>query len=117
MQIQINTDNHISTGPELTDLVESTVAAALERFGTRVTRVEVHLSDENSSAKGHSEDKRCAMEARLAGMQPVAVSDLGPTLDQAISGAADKLLRTLDRAIGRREDPKGRTSMAGEQSF
>jgi ribosome-associated translation inhibitor RaiA len=116
MQILVNTDSHIQGGQELSSLVEATVQQALGRFGDRITRVEVHLSDENSLAKEGDNDKRCVMEARAAGLAPITVTDQGATLEQVIDGAADRLAKTLARTVERLADPKGRTSFAGEQS-
>jgi ribosome-associated translation inhibitor RaiA len=117
MNIQVNTDNHIQGGVELTRQVEAVVEGALGRFGDRITRVEVHLSDESSSAKSRDDDKRCLMEARLAGLQPISVSHQGASVEQALGGAADRLETTLDRTLGRRDDPKGRTSFGGDQTI
>jgi len=103
MKIQINTDNNIESGDELTLQTRATVESALERFSEHITRVEVHLSDENGSHKGGA-DKRCVMEARLEGMQPVAVTDQADHIEQAINGAADKLERLLDHELGRLSD-------------
>ena len=116
MQIQVNAGQQIKGSEELTQQVEAVVEAALERFGDRVTRVEVHLTDENSSAKSGSDDKRCLMEARLAGLQPISVSHHGPSVAQALGGAVDKLEQTLDRTLGRMDDPKGRSSYGGDTS-
>ena len=90
MQININTDKTIERNRGLDDHVQSVVDAAIGRFGEHITRVEAHLSNENSEklADGGS---RCMLEARVTGYQPIAVSDHSPTLHQAISGAADKL--------------------------
>jgi hypothetical protein len=63
------------------------------------------------------DDKRCLMEARLAGHQPMAVSHQAATLDEAIEGAAEKLERSLDGKLGRLNDPKGRTSFGGDQTI
>ena len=51
---------------ELVQLVEAVVRGALDRFSEQITRVEVHLSDENSDKKFGTDDKRCLLEARLA---------------------------------------------------
>ncbi len=101
MQIQVNTDKNIAGSVELTSQVEDIVGSALGRFGERITRVEVHLTDESSSAKARGNDKRCVMEARVAGLQPVTVSHQGSSVTQALEGAASKLERTLDRTFGR----------------
>ena len=103
MKIQINTDNNIEASDEFIQETQSVVESALERFADRITRVEVHLSDENSSHKGGS-DKRCVMEARLEGMQPVAVTDQADHIEQAVNGAADKLERLLNHELGRLSD-------------
>jgi ribosome-associated translation inhibitor RaiA len=116
MQIQVNTDNQTAGSAELTRQVEGIVEGALGRFSGRITRVEVHLTDENGNQKTSESDKRCVMEARLAGLQPIAVSAEGSSLEQALIGAADKLEKTLKHTLGRLDDPKGRTSYAGDQS-
>lgn len=116
MQIQVNTDNHTQGAAGLTQFVEDVVQDALGRFGSRITRVEVHFTDENSSQKGAGNDKRCVMEARPAGLQPITVSADAATLDQALRGAADKMEKTLSRTLARRDDPKGRISFAGDQT-
>jgi hypothetical protein len=46
------------------------------------------------------------LEARITGYQPIAVSDHGAHLHQAISGAAEKLKRAIDSALGRLHDSK-----------
>ena len=102
MQVQLNTDRNIRGGERLTEFVEATVTESLGRFADRVTRVEVHLSDENG-AKSNGEDKKCVMEARPAGMQPVSVSHLAATVDLAVDGAAGKLARHLDHTFGKHD--------------
>ncbi len=116
MQIQVNTGHHVEGGEELTRQIEGVVEGALGRFSDRITRVEVHLTDENGSQKSGGSDKRCVMEARLAGQQPITVSAEGSSLEQALDGAADKLEKTIRRTLGRLDDPKGRMSYAGDQS-
>ncbi|MEO7192257.1 MAG: HPF/RaiA family ribosome-associated protein [Vicinamibacterales bacterium] len=83
---------------------------ALARFGERITRVEVHFTDENSSAKSNDFDKRCAIEARLAGLPPIAVTHQAAGVEQALAGALDKLTRSVDRALGRIKDAHLRDS-------
>jgi hypothetical protein len=71
----------------------------------------------NSSKKSGGRDKRCAIEARMAGLDPITVTDEGSSLEQVLEGAADKLQKTLDRTLGRRDDVKRRTSFAGDQTI
>ena len=105
MQVQVNTDKNIEGGERLTQYVKTAVDAKLHRFGAQITRVEAHLSDE-SSHKTHGDDKKCVLEARSAGRNPVAVTHLAATLDQAINGAVDKLERLLDSTVGQLNHPK-----------
>jgi hypothetical protein len=58
MQIQINTDSNIDGNDRLVHQVEAVVRDALDRFSAQITRVEVHLSDENSGTKFGTDDKR-----------------------------------------------------------
>ena len=103
MKIQINTDNHITGRETLVEQAEATITGALGHLAKHVTRVEVHLSDENGEKTG-GRDKRCMMEARLEGRQPIAVTDESDSLVGAITGAADKLKRSLDHTLGRLTD-------------
>jgi ribosome-associated translation inhibitor RaiA len=103
MHIQVNTDNNIEGREELATQVEAVVEEALSRFSDQITRVEVHLSDENSHKSGQN-DKRCLMEARLEGRRPTAVTHQAATLGQAIDGAADKLQKVIESTLGRLRD-------------
>ena len=101
MQVQIHTDNHIEGTEAMAQWASSTVKTALERFSGQITRIEVHLSDENAGKKNTAESIQCTMEARLEGHQPLAIKHLGANLNQAIEGAADKMGRLIESTLGR----------------
>lgn len=101
MRIHVNTDSHIGGSLGFSRHVGSIVRDALGRFDDKITRVEIHFSDESSSVKSCDIDKRCLMEARVAGRKPIAVSHQGPSIDQALGGAASKLKRIMDRLAQR----------------
>lgn len=103
MQITVHTDNHIKGTENLKAHVEELSSNILSRFRGRVTRLEIHLGDENGNKHGPA-DKRCMMEARLERRQPTAVTHHAETLDQAVRGAAHKLERALDSEVGRLAD-------------
>jgi hypothetical protein len=103
MRIQVNTDNHIKGREDVVRLVHSCVEGAVGRFADRITRVEVHLSDTNSHKSG-GDDRRCVLEARLAGLQPIAVSHQAATIEMAVTEAADKLHRSVESTLGRLQD-------------
>lgn len=104
MKVQVNTDHNIEGSEALTEHVTSEVESTLDRFRERITRIEVHLSDESSSAKHRENDKRCVVEARLNGMQPISVSDDASAVELALTGALEKMERTLTRTLEKLDD-------------
>lgn len=106
MFIQINTDNQVESDAERNARIEEQVRQRLARFESRITDVEIHVSDVNGSRNGQS-DLRCTLEARLNGVAPVAVTDEGNTVDRAILAAAKKAARALDHQLGKLGDTKG----------
>src|SRR5262249_22031083 len=113
MQFQLRTDNHINNSEGLATWVQAEVEGTLaHRFGERLRRVEVYLQDVNSHKGGV--DTRCAIEAHLSGLPAIAVNEQAVDINQAVSGALDKLLRTLEHRLGRLQDRHGHTSASGE---
>jgi hypothetical protein len=100
MQIQINADHHIEGSEARDQWARSVVESSLTHLAHHVTRVEVHLSDENAG-KGGAPDKRCLMEARLIGRAPIAVTNHAESLDAAVNGAAQKLVNAMEHNLGR----------------
>ena len=110
MQIQINSDHHITGSPELAGRVQALVRDTLDRYSDRITRVEVHLNDLNGEKGGA--DKRCLMEARVGGFGPISVQHEADTLNLAIDGAMEKLERAIEHRLGRLADTAhGKRSM------
>ncbi|MBV7567549.1 HPF/RaiA family ribosome-associated protein [Pseudomonas sp. PDM27] len=100
MQIQVNSDNHIQGSKRLEEWVRTTIESTLERYEEDLTRVEVHLRDENGDKPG-PHDMRCQLEARPKGHQPVSVTHKASTMEQAIDGAATKLEHALEHMFGK----------------
>ncbi len=100
MQIQINTTNDVEGRAALLSHAEDQVRQRLSRFESRLTRVEVHLGDENG-ARNTAGDKRCVLEARPTGLAPVTVTDHGNTLEEAMSGALKKMVNSLETTFGK----------------
>jgi len=113
MQILLNTDPNIDGGQRMAEHVQSVVKDALERFGEKITRVEAHLSDANSTAKAGPDEIHCTLEARLVGLDPVVVKDHAATAHQAIHGATVKLKRAVATALAR-HDARRNTALPGE---
>lgn len=100
MNIQVNTDHNITGSAELNSYVANSLTEHFERFKNAITRIEVHLSDENAG-KVSQNDKRCLLEARVANHQPIVVSSHADTIHEAIETACTKLLRALDTMVGK----------------
>lgn len=99
MQIQINPGKNVTLHSKLSNFVETELNRTLHRFDTQLTRVEVHLSGETRTK--HARGKRCTLEARPRGLQPVVVTGTAPNTQQCVSGAAEKMKRQLDATFGR----------------
>ena len=111
MHIQINTDHNIEGHESMAEHVSNVVESALSQLSEHITRVEVHLSDENGPENDRNKgqnDKRCMMEARLEGYHPLAVTAHANTVHQAIDSAAEKLAHVIESTLGRMHDHKHR---------
>ena len=100
MDIQFNTDNNVEGKQAVEEFMSTSIAEALERFSSHITRLEIHLSDENGQKKG-PKDKRCLIEARLKGMDPIAVTSQEDNLHKAVNAAVDKMRAKLTTRLGR----------------
>jgi hypothetical protein len=110
MQIQVNTDTNIDASDELVRRIDAELESALARFGDQITRVEVHVGDENAG-RSDGVDKRCMLEARPAGQPPVVVTNHAGTVAEACSGAVRKLENLLDSKYGKAAHRKGTESI------
>jgi ribosome-associated translation inhibitor RaiA len=100
MLVQVHSANGVEGSANLTTRVESLVDRVLGRYRDRITRIEVHLGDTNAD-KGGLDDKRCSIEARLAGLKPIAVVHHAGNFPDAITGAVDKLERLISNTLGK----------------
>jgi len=100
MTIQLNADKNLTIHQEYEEKIKDLLNEGLSRYTDLITRLEVYLSDENGSKDGLA-DKRCLLEARITGKDPVAVTNLGNTYDLALNGALTKLKSTLEKVSGK----------------
>jgi ribosome-associated translation inhibitor RaiA len=113
MQIQINSDNHIPMHAALSTSIEAELQRVLHRFKDQLTRIEVHLSDENGEKSG-PQDKRCLLEARPRHYPSLTVTNDSPDIQVSVTGAAGKMLRLLETTFGRLSDKhRGETPRTG----
>jgi ribosome-associated translation inhibitor RaiA len=100
MTIQINTDKSIDVEERHQEYFSTQISDALERFEDHITRIEVHLKDENGKKEGVN-DKTCVLEARLKGKQPIAVTSQADSIEKAVSEATDKIKAAITTVIGK----------------
>jgi hypothetical protein len=109
MQIQVNSDHTVATPKGFNEYVRKVIEQTLHHCQSQITRIEVHFRDENGE-KNSANDKRCVMEARLAGRKPIAITDYADTLDEVISGAAEKLKHALESILEKEHAHRPRMS-------
>lgn len=100
MQIQVNTDNTIQGDERLIEVSEAAVATDLGHFADKLTRVEVHLKDQNADKHG-PHHIRCTMEARPRGLRPISAHHDAADIPAALKGAAKNLRHRLDSEFGK----------------
>jgi ribosome-associated translation inhibitor RaiA len=103
MKIQFNTDKTINGHERHQDFFTAQITEDLKRFQSDITRIEVHVSDENGEKEGR-DDIQCLLEARLKGRKPIAVTNKADTVELAVSGASNKLIASLETILGRIND-------------
>ena len=110
MQVQVHTDDNIQGGESLAQWVQQEATARLARFRDILTRLEVFMTD-TAAGKESPKDKRCRLEARPAGRQPVTVTCEADKTADAFAGAVDKLIRVLETDLGRVKDRNARETI------
>jgi len=98
MQININTDNHVDAGERHENYFSEVLHNTLKRFEDKITSLEVHIGDENGDKFG-TDDKRCTIEARANGLNPLAVTNHADSVELAIKGAATKMKHLLEHTF------------------
>ncbi|MEV6874659.1 HPF/RaiA family ribosome-associated protein [Amycolatopsis sp. NPDC051128] len=110
MQIHISTDKNVHGSDALMRRVEQEFESAFSRSSDRITRLEVHLGDE-IAARAAGLDRRCVLEARLAGHGAVSVTHHAGSVTDACHGAIRKLESVLESKFGRLYQHKGGESI------
>ncbi|MEM1053083.1 MAG: HPF/RaiA family ribosome-associated protein [Pseudomonadota bacterium] len=100
MQFQFNSDSSVMGTDNVAQRIEEMVRMKLSRFGERLTRIEVHVSDVNGSKHG-ADDKHCMIEARPRGGRPIGVTGRADQVDAAARRAANTLAQRLERLFGK----------------
>jgi len=110
MKVEVSANTGGSNKAEWFASITADVENGLQRYANRLTRAEVHLSDENGPKAGV--DCRCALEVRPVGRPPLAVTHQAAGFDEAVQGAIEKMNRLLTSTFGK-HDEKGGASASG----
>jgi hypothetical protein len=100
MNIQINTSNNLDGSEKFSNYVTGVIRDSFSRFSDQLTHVELHFSDQNSNKNG-ARDKRCLIEVRISGRKNTAVTHDADSIDEALIGASDKMIHTLEHTFGK----------------
>jgi len=100
MTIQINADKNLNIHEAFEAQLDGLLSTELSRFSEHITRLEVHLSDENGNKQG-PDDKRCMIEVRMEGRTPFAVTARANDYELAVSAAIEKLKASLESIVGK----------------
>ena len=98
----VSTDNTIHGDERVGEVVRNAVTNDLGHMSDWLSRIEVHLKDQNADKKG-PEHIRCTMEARPRGLAPLAASADAADIPAALKGAAVKLRGRLQSLHAKRD--------------
>ncbi len=104
MEIQFNSGNATDLNADFASDVEARVTERLDtRFGSRLTRVEVHVRDIDGTTNG-PDGIEAKLEARPANGAPIVVTERAAEPLQAINSALGTLVNRLDTVFGKADD-------------
>lgn len=102
VQVQFNSDSSVMGTSNVAERIEAQLRDRLRRFEDRLTRLEVHVRDDNGR-KGGDDDKTCMIEARIRSDAPVSVTGHAADVDNAARVAGNKMARLLENHFGKSE--------------
>lgn len=114
MQIQLNSAQGVSMSPALEAHINKQLQSVERRFGERLTRIEVYLTDVNGPKGGVN--KQCKLEARPRGGDPLMAESLHEDAYDAVTAAVKRLETVLSNYFGkldRRPSGRQQAPMAG----
>lgn len=106
MLIQLNSNHHIKISSADAEEMEQAIRDRLGRFADWLTRVEVHLSNQDGS-KSDETDARCSLEVRPEGRDPVITTADAPDQLASVNAALRSMMTVLERERGRLTSRKG----------
>ena len=94
MIIQLNADKNLAIHEAAGESIKKHLTEELSRYSKHISRLDVHLADENGIKEGFN-DIRCMIEAHREGSSSVVVTHIADTVDKSIHGAIEKMQHAL----------------------
>jgi hypothetical protein len=98
VQVLVNCDDRVYCDEDSIRRIEGVIEGILERFSSRISRVEAFVSDRSDLEPG-DRTQICSLEARISGATSVVAKHAAATLAEAIHHAAAQLERFLIQEI------------------
>ncbi|MCW5647912.1 HPF/RaiA family ribosome-associated protein [Sphingopyxis solisilvae] len=100
MQILVNTDNRTPGPAGRTAALEQRIGERLNRFSSRLSRVEAHIRDVDGDTNG-ARGMEARLEARPNGGDPLSAKADGVDAEQALNNALAAMISRLDSHFGK----------------
>lgn len=113
MQIQVHSDATIQGGESLEAWAAEEIHSKLDRLKEHVVRVEVFLTGVDAMKSTGGPGKKCVLETRANGRQPIAVNAEAEKVRDAFNAALEKLRRAVESDLDKVRDKHGRESVRG----
>lgn len=113
MRLEIHAQN-VPVTQKLQAHIERKLQFALDRLGSRVTSVSVHVEDVNGPKGGP--DKQCRILAQVKPSGKVVVKETGEDAFQSVSLAAEKIGRAIRKRIDKVIDKRRATAKPRSRS-
>lgn len=111
MQIHLHSDRHGDGSQAMVEHVEDALNGALGRFGERVSRVDVQLSESAAPARWVKGAIHCTLEAHVSGLEVLFVAAQATSAHGALEAGVRKLKRAVGASIAR-QDPRHHSARA-----
>lgn len=113
MQVQVHADDSIQGGDSLAQWATEEINTKLARLKEYVVRVEVFLTAVDALKATGGPGKKCVLETRANGRQPIAVNAEAEKVKDAFNAALDKLRRAVESDLDKVRDKNIRESVRG----
>ena len=108
MRLDLRT-KHVELTEDLRNHVDRRLRFALTRFGSRIRRLSVGLTDVNGPKGGV--DIQCRVQADLASGETLVVREVRADPFTAVAGASERIAHSITRRLDRLKDARrGRTT-------